>query len=109
MGAMPYPLTCIIACAMVHSGETTEKTDSLQLTNSGGSDYRIVVSRTASEVVKHAAAELRMYLKQISDADIPIITDDQPVNPSEILLGESKNSHVHHLHFCINLVIKNTH
>jgi hypothetical protein len=89
MGIIICPLTCIVACAMVHSGETVERTDSLQLANNGESDYKIVISRTASEIVKHAVAELAMHLKQISDADIPIISDDQPVGRQEIIVGDS--------------------
>jgi hypothetical protein len=74
---------------MINSGETVEKTGPLQLTNNGESGYKIVICRTASEIVKHAVAEFRMYLKQISDADIPIITDDQPLGRQEIIVGDS--------------------
>lgn len=100
MEKMLYPLTCIVACAMVHAGEAIESADSLQLAENGRSDYKIVISQTASDTTKHAAEELRAYVEQISDSDIPIVTDDQPFSQREILIGNS--SHLEHLKMSID-------
>jgi hypothetical protein len=32
-----------------------------------------------------------MFLKQISGADLPVITDDQPLGPKEIMVGVSEH------------------
>jgi len=56
----------------------------------GHSDYTIVIGSTALPSERHAAEELQMFLEQISDAKLPIATDDEPVNGPMILVGPSK-------------------
>ncbi len=63
------------------------------LAKDGKSDYAIVLGKDASPSEKHAAAELQRFLKEISGAELPIVTEDQPLPARRILLGESGPLH----------------
>jgi len=63
----------------------------LVLADNGPSDYVIVIGADASPSEKHAAAELQKFLKEISGAELQIVTDDAPMRPHEIILGENKH------------------
>ena len=65
----------------------------LTLTKDGKSDYAIVLAANASPSEKHAANELQSFLREISGAELPIVGDDQPLKPHEIILGLT-NAHV---------------
>jgi hypothetical protein len=65
---------------------------SLLLADSGASDYRIVLSASASPSERHAATELQMFLEQICGARLPIATDEGPPGEHEIILGD--NAHL---------------
>ena len=67
----------------------------LVLAENGQSAYRIVVADGASPSIKHGAQELQMFLKQMSGASLPIISDQQPREPKEIILGD--NAHLRRL------------
>ncbi len=58
----------------------------------GTSHYRIVVAANAIPSERYAAEELQRYLERISGAKLPVVTDDQPMTPHEILLGD--NAHL---------------
>jgi len=62
------------------------------IAENGKSDYRIVIGEDASPSEKHGASELQSFLKEISGAMIPIVTDKTPVSDHEIILGD--NSHL---------------
>ena len=72
----------------------------LLLARGGKSDYQMVISRTASDMEKHAAEELQRFLAEISAAKLPIVTDDSPVTEHEIILGD--NCHLQALNIPIN-------
>jgi hypothetical protein len=72
----------------------------LVLAENGQSAYRIVVAQDASPSVKHGAEELQMFLGQISGAKLPIISDQQPQGPKEIILGD--NAHLRKLGVAID-------
>ena len=74
-----------------HAAETT-KDAAVILTDHGKSDYRIVISSTATKVEKLAAKELQSFLHQIAGVNIEIGTDKEKVSGAEILLG--KNAHL---------------
>ena len=59
------------------------------LTEDGRSEYRIVIPGAASEPERKAADELRRFLWQVTGAELPIVTDDQPAASHEIVLGDS--------------------
>ncbi|MBM3859721.1 MAG: DUF4838 domain-containing protein [Verrucomicrobia bacterium] len=74
----------LAACA------TTKRTD-LMLADAGRSDYRIVVAKNCSPSVNYAAQELQTYLQKITGARLPIVTDAEPAQPREILVGRSRH------------------
>ncbi len=63
--------------------------DVLTIAEDGRSAYAIVVADDASPSAKHGAAELRMFLRQMTGADLPVISDREPVGAHEILVGDS--------------------
>ena len=63
--------------------------DELVLAENGKSAYRIVVADKASPATKHAAEELQKYLGEISGVKLPMVSDQQPAGPKEILLGDN--------------------
>ena len=71
------------------SASTTTLAADLVLTDSGKSDYRIVIAADAGPSTQYAAKELQAFLKQISDAELPIVTDREPATEHEIVLGQS--------------------
>jgi hypothetical protein len=63
--------------------------ESLVLADAGASSYRIVVSDAASPSTKHAAAELQSFLKEMTGAALPIVSDREPPRDEEIVVGDS--------------------
>jgi len=59
------------------------------LAQSGQPKYRIVIAQGAPEPVTYGAQELQRFLKEMSGAELPIVTDQEPATRREILVGES--------------------
>ncbi|TET34390.1 MAG: DUF4838 domain-containing protein [Planctomycetota bacterium] len=75
------------------AGETENKKPAeILLAEAGKSVYRIVVADDASESTMHGARELQTFLKQITDADFPVVSDNTSLKPHEIIIGN--NSHL---------------
>lgn len=62
------------------------------LFENGRTNYRIVISRDASESESWAAQELRTWLREMSGADFPIYDDSQPLSKNEIILGINRHT-----------------
>jgi hypothetical protein len=62
----------------------------LEIVRNGKSDYTIVVPRNATAVEQRAASELKRYLKEISGAQLPVVSDSQAVGERLILIGETQ-------------------
>lgn len=62
--------------------------DSL-IANNGNTDYRIVIPDNASEPVQYAAEELQRFVREMTDAELPIIKDSEPSEKHEIVLGNA--------------------
>ncbi len=73
----------------------------LVLADAGKSDYRIVVAADASPSTQYAAKELQTFLKQISAAELPIVTDREAATGHEIVLGA--NTHLKALGTAVDL------
>jgi len=73
----------------------TARADDLVLADGGQSAYRIVVADEASPSTRHAAEELQLFLRQMSGAKLPIVSDRQPLAGQEIVLGD--NAHLRQL------------
>ncbi|MBQ2433373.1 MAG: hypothetical protein II266_03000, partial [Clostridia bacterium] len=52
-------------------------------------DYRIVISACAGQGTEYAAKELQKYLKAISKANLPIVSDQTEPSEKEIVIGKS--------------------
>jgi hypothetical protein len=63
----------------------------ITLARNNKTDYVIVTGVNASDSEKHAAEELRKFLMEISGADFPVVTDDQPLKEHEIILGQNEH------------------
>ncbi len=64
----------------------------LTLAKDKNTDYRIVVSESAPVSDLHAAGELAGFLREISGAVFPVVTDAEPPADKEILVGLSKRT-----------------
>lgn len=62
------------------------------LVEKGRSEYQIVIPLKASPEEKQAANILRDYIKKISRADIPIVTDNESDYSKEILIGNTNRT-----------------
>jgi hypothetical protein len=62
------------------------------LADGGRSAYQIVLADNASPSTRHGAEELQAFLEQMTGAKLPIVSDQQPQGPKEIILGE--NAHL---------------
>ncbi len=69
---------------------TTTLAEEWELARDGASRYRIVIPTAASEKETEAATELQAFIRQVSQAELPIINDDQPAAEHEIVLGASR-------------------
>jgi hypothetical protein len=95
-----FALSTIVAamlCTLAAQARSAEPV----LAENGRSAYRIVVARDASPSIKHGAEELQMFLGEISGAKLPIVTDQEPQVPQEIILGD--NAHLRKLDAKIDL------
>ncbi len=66
--------------------------NSLELARDGASAYQIVRPAQASPSQLHAAEELRRFTKQMTGAELAIISDEAPLPAKAILLGETRHS-----------------
>jgi len=82
-------LACAAVCAAAGAGQAP---GALRLVTNGHSDYRIVVPCRPSLDEQRAARELRAMVRRISGAELPIVTDEQPLAKHEIILGRSRHA-----------------
>jgi hypothetical protein len=68
------------------------KTPGLEITRDGQSRYSIVIAENASPSIRYAATELQTFLREMTGAELAIITDRQPLRKREIILGN--NAHL---------------
>jgi hypothetical protein len=84
-------LTLVNGCANLPTprmGKTAQ--GSLLIAEDGAPRMTIVVSATAAPSTRYAAEELQRFLKQMTDAEFSLVTDEVPPAPAEILVGESR-------------------
>lgn len=62
---------------------------SLTLASGGETDYRIVVAQDAAAAEQTAADTLADYLGQITGAAFPVVTDTEPAEAKELVVGET--------------------
>jgi uncharacterized protein YceK len=90
MRSVAERLFLILAILSVLSGcSLVRRWQGLTLAAEGESKYRIVIAQDAPEPVAWGAQELQRFLKEMSGAELPIVTDREPATRREILVGES--------------------
>ena len=81
---------CLVVIASMIAGVASAA--ELVLADGGKSDYRIVLADNASPSTRHGAEELQAFLEQMTGAKLPIVSDQKPMSPCEIILGD--NAHL---------------
>lgn len=77
-------LTCLCAALLLCSCG-----DTIKLADRGRSDYRIVVASDADSLTRLTAERFQSYFHQISQAELPIVTDDEATTAEEIVFGRT--------------------
>jgi hypothetical protein len=91
---------CPCLFAMVHLAVGSVAAAEIVLAEAGKSSYQIVVADNASASTRHGAEELQEFLTQMTGAKLPIVSDQQPLGPHEIVLGD--NAHLRQLGITID-------
>jgi len=89
--ALASPLALNLGCGVRPMIRRMVVREKITIAENGRSDYKIVVSREASPSERHAAEELRGFLKEMTGADLPILTDEVGMNGKEIILGRNRH------------------
>jgi hypothetical protein len=84
-------LVVAVSCLLASGAWAAE----LVLAEGGKSDYQIVLADNASPSTRYGAEELQAFLAQMSGAKLPIVSDQKPMGPHEIILGD--NAHLREL------------
>jgi hypothetical protein len=61
----------------------------LTIAGKGAAQYKIILPTNSIPSERHAAAELQFYVEKICGVKLPIGTDNEPVTPHEIVLGDN--------------------
>lgn len=83
--------TLAMATAALLGMTTSAIAGELRLTKDGKTAYRIVVPADAPEATRWAGAELQHWLKEMSGADFPVVTDKDPLPEHAIVLGPGRH------------------
>ena len=71
---------------------------SLTLVQDGQAQATIVIDANPTEAAAFAALEFRDHVRQITGADLPVVTNPAPVTGPLVLIGESDATRQHGLH-----------
>jgi hypothetical protein len=85
----PLRVTMMLAAALLAASAWAQE---LLLAEGGTSAFKIVLAAGASPSTTYAAAELQQWLREMSGAELPIITaDTAPAGEHEIILGDASH------------------
>ncbi|MBQ6599521.1 MAG: DUF4838 domain-containing protein [Lentisphaeria bacterium] len=85
---MKHGFLCAALAALVIPASAEE----LTLAQNGKTDYKIVIAEKSAKQVKFAAEELSSFLKQMTGAEFPVVTDRTAKGKYEIVLGETNRN-----------------
>ena len=91
---------CVVVMVVFCAFACHAQADELVLAENGQSAYQIVLADDASPSTRHGAEELQTFLQQMTGATLPIVSDQQPQGPKEIILGD--NAHLQKLGLAID-------
>ncbi len=80
-------LSCLLLCLCGVACATD-----LQLASNGQTTYRIVLPAKAIASERYAAEELQQYLRRITGASFPVVSDTAAPAQDEILLGDNQHA-----------------
>lgn len=81
-------------------------TTEMELVENQKSNYRIVLSTDASSSEQRAAEEMQKYIKDISNTKLEIVTDNEPAEEYEILIGKNNRIDALNINIDIDLLEK---
>jgi hypothetical protein len=84
--------TTLLIVTVLSAVANATRAGELVLAEGGRSAYKLVLADDASPSTRHGAEELRTFLRQITGATLPIVSDQQPLEAKEIILGD--NAHL---------------
>lgn len=82
---LPVVVCVLVACAAFAA-------EPVELARNGASPFVLVLSADASPSEKRGAAEIQSHLKQMCGAELPIVTDQQPMPARAIFVGRSRHT-----------------
>ncbi|MCX7597341.1 MAG: DUF4838 domain-containing protein [Armatimonadetes bacterium] len=91
----PDMLKVLVAMALLGIGACGASAQQLLIAEGGRSDFVIVVADDASPSTKYAAQELQRWLREMTGATLPIVSDEGRMGAHEIILGD--NAHLRQL------------
>ena len=80
------------ALLMLTASTALAEESGLSLAANAGSQFTIVRPADASPSQIYAAEELQRFTKEVTGAQLPITTDDQPLPTKAILLGVTRHT-----------------
>ncbi|HEX8524227.1 MAG TPA: DUF4838 domain-containing protein [Tepidisphaeraceae bacterium] len=83
------PLTILLALSLLAHGVSAGP---LELVKDGKTPFHLVLPKDASDSQKYGADELKKHIKEMTGAELKIVTDDQPAQPHEIVIGSNRRS-----------------
>ena len=96
---MPVHALCttwwlLVGCCMLVAcmPNAVAEDPSLALVRNGEAAATVVVAKDADKAARFAVAELRHFVKLITGAELPLVTDDQAVAGRRILVGGSEQT-----------------
>jgi hypothetical protein len=81
---------CLLAALAAETALAAPAEVKLTLAQDGKPAATIVVATQPTRAAQFAACELQWHLKQITGADFPIVKEDQPIQGTTILVGDSR-------------------
>ncbi|HZT41118.1 MAG TPA: DUF4838 domain-containing protein [Chthonomonadaceae bacterium] len=73
----------LFLCALLLAVVSAAAGQEITLVKNGRSDYAIVIPPDAPPAIQHGAQELQRFLKQMSGAELPILTEDEAVGAGD--------------------------
>lgn len=84
--------TCLVLWLAILAGTgdaRSQQAPEAMLAEDGHTDYRIVISNDISPSIRYAADELRDHVEKITGVRLAIVSDSEPAQPHEIVVGRS--------------------
>ena len=83
------PVCCLMVAGCAHFKH--EAGQAFKVADHGSAKAQIVVAENASPSTRYAAEELQRFLKEITGAELAVVSDAVPVKPGEIIVGANKH------------------